>query len=170
MRQSDSPLSKTGQQYKRDKKMAEIIPVGSNSGITRKDPVDGVEKIIVVLISAGVLIDFLQLIVQKGNDLLVLSHHGGDGGHLTPFLLASDEYLTGITGRYGIYIDSMVLQTNKRTSQRFGGSGGDKEYSIQAKRGEQIIGLWCRSDIYIDAIGAITTLAPQYLNGAIKIT
>ena len=96
--------------------MAEISPIGGNGGILRKDPVAGVEKVIAVLISTGLWVDFLQLMVLQNGAPQVLVHHGGDGGHLTPFVLADDEYLTGITGWYGLYIESITLHTNKRTS------------------------------------------------------
>ena len=142
--------------------MAEISPVGGSSGLLRKDPVAGVEKVIAVLVGAGLYIDFLQLIVRQDGVPQALAQHGGDGGHLTPFVLADDEYLTGITGRYGWYVYSMTLHTNKRTSQKFGGSGGERDYSIQAGAGEQIVGLRCRSEQYIDAIGAITALIPRF--------
>ena len=141
--------------------MAEISPVGGSAGRIQKDPVDGVQKVIAVLISAGLCIDFLQLIVRQDGVPQALVQHGGDGGHLTPFVLADDEYLTGITGRYGLYVYSITLHTNQKTSQRFGGSGGEREYEIQAGLGEQIVGLWCRSGQFIDAIGAITALAPR---------
>jgi len=141
--------------------MAEINPIGGSGGTFRKDPVAGVEKVIAVLISTGLLVDFVQLMVCQNGAPQVLAQHGGDGGHLTPFVLADDEYLTGITGRYGLYIDSITLHTNKRTSQRFGGRGGEREYTIHAQAGEQIVGLCCRSDTSVDAIGAITAPAPQ---------
>ena len=140
--------------------MAEINPIGGSGGTLRKDPTDSVKKIIVVLIGVGLLIDFMQLIVRQYGTTQALAQHGGEGGHLTPFVLADDEYLAGITGRYGLYINYIILHTNTRTSQRFGGLGGEREYSIQANTGEQIVGLWSRSDIYIDAIGAITARAP----------
>lgn len=141
--------------------MVEISPIGGSGGRLLKDPADGVEKVIAVLVSAGVLVDFLQLMVRQNGTPQVLVQHGGDGGHLTPFVLADDEYLTGITGRYGWNIDSITLHTNVRTSQRFGGRGGDREYSIFASAGCHIVGLWCRSDTFIDAIGAITAPIPQ---------
>ena len=141
--------------------MAEISPVGGSGGRLLKDPVDGVEKVIAVLISSGILVDFLQLMVYQNGTPQVLVNHGGDGGHFTPFILANDEYLTGITGRYGMYINSITLHTNARTSRRFGGNGGEREYSIHANAGEQIVGLWCRADTYVDAIGAITVSAQR---------
>ena len=142
--------------------MAEINPIGGSGGTLRKDPVIGVQKVIAVLISTGILVDFLQLIVRQNGTIQTLAQHGGDGGHLTPFVLNDDEYLTGISGRHELYIDSITLHTNMRTSQRFGGHGGEREFIINANNGEQIVGLWCRSDTYIHALGAITAPAPRY--------
>ena len=142
--------------------MAEINPSGGSGGILRKDPAAGVQKVIVVLVSAGVLIDMLQLIVRQTGNPQALVQHGGDGGHLTPFVLADNEYLTGISGRSSLYINSITLHTNMRASQRFGGGAGEREFSINSNANEQIVGLWCRSDRYIDAIGAITAPIGHY--------
>lgn len=142
--------------------MAEINPTGGSGGILRKDPTAGVQKVAVVLISAGVLIDMLQLIIQQKGGLLALVQHGGDGGHLTPFVLAENEYLTGISGKSSFYINSITLHTNMRESQRFGGGAGEREFSINANTNEQIVGLWCRSDNYIDAVGVITAPIGNY--------
>lgn len=136
--------------------MAEISPIGGNGGIARKDTVDGVQKVIMVLISAGILIDMMQLIIRQKEGPQALVQHGSDGRHLTPFTLADDEHLAGISGRYSLYVTSVTLNTNTRTSHRFGGNTGEKDFFIEAKPGEQIVGLWCRSEEYIDAIGAIT--------------
>ena len=136
--------------------MAEINPIGSSGGIPRKDPAVGVQKVIAVLVSAGILVDMLQLIVRQNGTPQAMVQHGGDGGHLTPFVLEDNEFLTGLTGRYSLYITSMTLHTNMRTSHRFGGNTGEREFSIMANASEQIVGLWCRSDTYIDAVGAIT--------------
>jgi len=140
--------------------MAEIVPVGGRSGILRKDPCDGVKKVIAVLISSGLLVDYMQLLVYHHGTPGAMVGHGGDGGHFAPFVLADDEYLTGLTGKYGMYVNSVVLHTNMRTSQRFGGNSGEREYEIHAGHGEHIVGLFCRSDIYIDAIGAVTAPLP----------
>lgn len=142
--------------------MTEINPTGGSGGLLRKDPAAGVQKVIAVLVSAGVLIDMLQLIVRQKGCPVALVHHGGDGGHMTPFVLADNEYLTGISGKSSLYINSITLHTNIRESQRFGGGTGEREFSIKANANEQIVGLWCRSDIYIDAIGAITAPIVHY--------
>jgi len=142
--------------------VAEINPIGSSGGMLRKDPAAGVQRVIAVLVSAGVLIDMLQLIVRQKGCPVALVQHGGDGGHMTPFVLADNEYLTGISGKHSLYISSITLHTNMRESQRFGGGTGERDFSINANAHEQIVGLWCRSDTYIDAIGAITAPIGHY--------
>lgn len=142
--------------------MAEISPTGGSGGMLRKDPAAGVQRVIAVLVSAGVFVDMLQLIVRHKGSSAALVQHGGYGGHMTPFVLADNEYLTGISGRSSLYINSITLHTNMRESQRFGGGTGEREFSINANTNEQIVGLWCRSDTYIDAIGAITAPIGHY--------
>jgi hypothetical protein len=84
--------------------------------------------------------------------------HGGEGGSLSVFRLDSNEYLTGFSGRYGTNIDSIAIRTNRRTSQVFGGSGGNAIFQINAPAGNQAIGLRGRSSNYLNAIGLNYTL------------
>ena len=107
--------------------MAEINPVGGSGGMLKKDPAAGVQNVIAVLVGAGVFIDMLQLIVRLKGGPAALVQHGGHGGHMAPFVLADNEYLTGISGRSSLYINSITLHTNMRESQRFGGSTGERE-------------------------------------------
>lgn len=78
---------------------------------------------------------------------------GGLGGEHHVFYLDEDEYVTGINGRAGWYIDSIQFRTNKRRSPLYGGSGGDRDYSFDAPAGYEVAGLFGRSDWYIDSLG-----------------
>ncbi|HOU39995.1 MAG TPA: jacalin-like lectin [Promineifilum sp.] len=78
---------------------------------------------------------------------------GGLGGYHHTFYLDEDEYLTGISGRCGWYVDSVRFHTNKRVSDLFGGEGGEREYTLLASPGEEVAGLFGRCDWYIDALG-----------------
>ncbi len=80
------------------------------------------------------------------------------GGERFTFRLDEDEYLTGISGRHGWYVDSIRLHTNKRQSPLYGGAAGQRDYAFMAPPGHQIAGLFGRSDWYIDALGV--TLRP----------
>lgn len=79
--------------------------------------------------------------------------HGGKGGRSSVFRLDRDEYITGISGRYGNYIDSLVFHTNKRNSSSFGGRGGSRSFRIMVPSGNQAIGFAGRSAEYLDALG-----------------
>lgn len=78
---------------------------------------------------------------------------GGMGGEHHTFHLDDDEYLTGISGRCGWYIDSLRLHTNKRVSPVYGGQAGDRDYLFVAPEGYEVFGLFGRSGWYIDALG-----------------
>lgn len=78
---------------------------------------------------------------------------GGLGGEHHVFYLDEGEYLTGISGRAGWYVDSIRFHTNKRVSPTYGGGGGDREYSFMAPEGREIGGFFGRSDWYIDSLG-----------------
>jgi predicted flap endonuclease-1-like 5' DNA nuclease len=78
---------------------------------------------------------------------------GGLGGEHHVFYLDEGEYLTGLSGRAGWYIDSIRFHTNRRVSTTFGGGGGDREYHFEAPEGHEIVGFFGRSEWYIDSLG-----------------
>ena len=80
---------------------------------------------------------------------------GGLGGEHHVFYLDDDEYLTGVSGRAGWYIDSICLHTNKRVSPTFGGVGGERDFAFIAPEGFEIGGLFGRSAWYVDSLGVI---------------
>jgi hypothetical protein len=83
--------------------------------------------------------------------------HGGSGGTVTSFRLGADEYITGISGRSGDYIDSLRIHTNRRESPLFGGSGGNRDFRIVVPEGNQAVGFVGRAGDYIDAVGLAYT-------------
>lgn len=78
---------------------------------------------------------------------------GGLGGEHHVFYLDNDEYLTGISGRSGWYIDSIRFHTNKRVSPTFGGVGGERDFAFEAPAEFEVGGFFGRSAWYIDALG-----------------
>jgi hypothetical protein len=81
------------------------------------------------------------------------ARHGGSGGRDNVFRLDEDEYIIGLSGRYGDAIDSIRIHTNRRVSQLFGGRGGDSDYRIEVPSGYQAVGFSGRSGDVLDAIG-----------------
>ena len=79
---------------------------------------------------------------------------GGLGGNHHVFYLDEDEFLIGLSGRCGWYVDSVRFHTNKRVSDLYGGSGGERDYALMAPPGAEIAGLFGRSGWYLDALGA----------------
>ena len=76
------------------------------------------------------------------------------GGGRT-FKLELDEYLIGISGRFGDHINSIMFYTNKRTSPSYGGSGGTDTFSYTAPAGQRIVGFFGRAGDNLDAIGVL---------------
>ncbi len=107
-----------------------------------------------VRVRSGNAIDAIQAVyVLQDGRLLEGPVHGGLGGNSSVFRLDPDEYIVGISGRFGLYIDSISIQTNKRSSQVFGGPGGSRNFQISVPQGNQAIGFAGRSGKYLDAIG-----------------
>jgi hypothetical protein len=106
-----------------------------------------------VRVRAGNFIDSIQAIYTlKDGRTFEGPVHGGQGGKLSVFRLNPDEYITGLSGRFGEYIDSMTIQSNQRSSQAFGGSGGRRNYSISVPQGNMAVSLAGRSAEYLDSI------------------
>jgi hypothetical protein len=99
-------------------------------------------------------VDSIQVLYASMDGRTQMSQrHGGSGGQLNVFRLDSGEYITRISGRYGEYIDSIRIQTNKRTSPVFGGRGGDRDFRIDVPSGNQAVGFSGRAGDSLDAIG-----------------
>ena len=118
-------------------------------------------RIVEVQVHAGQYVDSLQMIYRLPNGRpLEAPKHGGGGGRATSFRLEPGEYIVGISGRCGTYVDSLRIHTNRRTSQLFGGSGGDRDFHIDVPEGNQATGFTGRSGEYVDAIGLTYAWTP----------
>lgn len=119
-------------------------------------------KIKEIRIRSSRFVDAIQAVYTlRDGSILEGPLHGGRGGNIRVFRLDPDEYITAITGRYGRFIDSITIQTNKRTSQVFGGSGGDRNFRISVPPGNQVVGFVGRAAQYLDAIGLNYTSAER---------
>lgn len=94
---------------------------------------------------------------------------GGLGGNHHVFYLDDDEFLIGISGRCGWYVDGVRFHTNKRVSDLYGGQGGERDFALMAPPEYEISGLFGRSDWYVDALGVRVrplALRQELLEGA----
>lgn len=107
--------------------------------IRSSDAIDAVQMVYALAVGSGFMGD----------------QHGGSGGRFSVFSLDPDEYITGISGRYGDTIDSLRIQTNKRASQLYGGGGGNRDYRLEVPRDTEAVGFVGRSGNLVDAIGLI---------------
>ena len=107
-------------------------------------------------VNAGLFVDGLQFVYQEaGGALVEMAHLGGRGGLHHTITLDADEYLVGVSGRCGRYIDSIRFHTNKRTTDSYGGHGGEDEYRYEAATGSEVAGLVGRADWFVDQLGVI---------------
>jgi hypothetical protein len=129
---------------------------GGRSFSDLQAPVDG--RVVEVRVQAGDMVDSVQLVYSLPDGRsLTGPRHGGSGGRLSVLRLDQDEYIIGISGRYGDNIDSIRIHTNKRTSEPYGGRGGNRDYRIDVPAGYQAVGFAGRAGSYLDAIGLIYT-------------
>lgn len=115
-------------------------------------------RIQAVRVYSGELIDAVQAVYVLPDGRTVDGQRfGGRGGQVSVFKLDSDEYITELSGRHGDSIDSLRIHTNKRTSQLFGGRGGNRDFRVTVPSGSQAIGFAGRAGQYVDAIGLTYT-------------
>jgi len=117
-------------------------------------------KVVGVKIRHGLYIDGIELLYKTADGKKEgLDWHGGDGGEEETFLLEEGEFITGITGKTGEYVESLRIVTNKRKSRNYGGDGGDKTFELQ-KSGEEVTGFCGRSGAVLDQIGIFVRKQP----------
>jgi Jacalin-like lectin domain len=75
--------------------------------------------------------------------------------------LDPDEYLLGVSGRYGDHIDSIRFFTNKRNSPVWGGSGGNRTFGYTAPAGQMIVAFTGRAGDNLDALGVVYAPCPK---------
>jgi hypothetical protein len=127
---------------------------GGNGGNAFSDrSIPGEARISEIRVRAGDSIDGIQAIyVLKDGRAFEGPMHGGGGGSLNVFRLNPGEYITGLSGRYGIYLDSLTIQTNQRSSQAFGGGGGNRNFTITVPQGNMAVSFAGRSGEFLDSI------------------
>lgn len=140
--------------------VATTVAGGSGGAAFSDTDVPSGARVVQVHIFSGKMIDAVQLQYALPNGQMVMGpRHGGPGGQERIFRIDSDEFITGISGRYGRQIDALQFHTNKRSSEVFGGTGGRQDFNIRTADGYQAIGFVGRSGTYVDAIGL--TYVPQ---------
>jgi len=122
-------------------------------------------RIAAIRVLSGWYVDSIQVIYADatGNET-PLEQIGGAGLHFAEhenrFVLDADEYLVGISGASGQYVDNIRFHTNKRLSDVYGGHGGENAFSYMADAGSQVVGFWGRADWYLDAVGVLVAERP----------
>ena len=133
----------------------EIVGGPGGSGFSDSQLQPGA-RILEVHVRSGDRVDSVQMLISSPDGRTVMSpKRGGSGGRLNIFRVNRDEYITGVSGRYGDYIDSLRIHTNKRTSALFGGPGGDRDFRVEVPEENQAVGFAGRAGDYLDAVGLI---------------
>lgn len=108
-----------------------------------------------ITVRSGNYIDSIQLTFRNGKTISRTLRYGGNGGSVHSFNIARGEYITGVYGRSGRFVDSLTIVTSKGRKHSWGGKGGAHKYAFSGSKQDPIIGLWGRSGVYVDAIGVV---------------
>lgn len=134
-------------------------PSGGNDGGDFSDAPPPGKKIKKIDIWAGDFVDGIQITWSNESPS---EKHGGGSGEPDTIRLAADEYLVGITGRYGRKLDSITFITSRGKEHPYGGEGGNVEYAYNATvpylQDAHIVGFFGQSGSVINAIGCIFSI------------
>lgn len=143
---------------------------GGNSGVTDSDvdqlnllnppssPPSRVER---VEVFGGEFIDAIQFFHESSDGVSKpFVQHGGPGGDEHQLNLAREEHITKISGRYGEFVDFIVMETDKDQKIEAGGAGGLGQYAYEAPPDFEIVGFYGRSGEFVDAVGVVLRKIP----------
>jgi hypothetical protein len=130
-------------------------PSGGLGGTYFADNQNAKFRIVQVRVRSAEYVNSIQLVYENGSRQMVGAQHGGNGGKLEVFKLEPGEYITAVSGKYGLYVESMTIETSKGHKKSWGGSGGITSYTYQAPKGSSIHGFFGRASESVDAIGVI---------------
>ena len=131
-------------------------PSGGLGGNKFDDGQTGGRRITEVRVYSGEFVDSIQIIyTNQVNQVIVGSKHGGPGGNLSVLKLSPNEYITTVGGKYGWYVDSLFMKTNKGQVKKWGGAGGNVDFFYSVPPGTHIHGFFGRAGKYVDSIGVI---------------
>lgn len=103
----------------------------------------------------GALIKAAGITYELDGTSVDLPLRGGDKGAAGVVPLVPGEYVTKIAGKYGRYVDSLVIHTSTGRSYPFGGDGGTVSYEYAAPPGREICGFSGNAGDFVNAIGPI---------------
>lgn len=114
-----------------------------------------------VQVTSGWYVDSIRLIYTDAAGITqALPSFGGNSSHAHRFILEPGEYLVGVSGRSGHYVDNIVFHTNLRVSPAYGGAGGENTFAFLAPENSEVVGFFGRADWYVDAIGIVARALP----------
>lgn len=141
---------------------SKLGPSGGDGGL----PIEGYvipagAHIHAIEVTSGWYVDSIRVIYTDAEGAThALPGFGGHGSYAHRFTLEAGEYLIGVSGRSGRYVDSIAFHTNLRVSPTYGGDSGENTFTFLAPEASEVVGFFGRADWYVDAIGIVTRPRP----------
>lgn len=138
----------------------ELTYCGSSGGTGGKEFCDDIHKqdcqVMEVHIYSQQRVNAIQIIHETCNgERHSFPLHGSAFGDHYVLKLDGDEFITSINGQYNMQIDSIRIQTNKKTSPLLGEGSDTGEYRYEVPPGSEIVGFFGRDSDMLHAIGVI---------------
>ena len=107
-----------------------------------------------VRVRSGNMVDSVQMVYALvDNSTVVGPLHGGSGGRLNSFRLDADEYIIGLSGRYGEIWTRCASSPTSAHPRRTEGAEGRTDLRVDVPSGYLVIGFAGRAGQYVDASG-----------------
>jgi len=131
---------------------------GGTNGIPFIEDVSEMKQMKRIILRSDAYIDTLQFEwINSSNEYITGAEYGGygmKGGNSSFIEFQEGEYLTKITGKAGIYMDSVCFHTNLKVHGPYGGSGGSTPFIIDLTE-KRLLCLIGRYGRFIDGIGVL---------------
>jgi hypothetical protein len=123
---------------------------GSGGNAFYIHPSGDYDRIYAMGFRAGIYVDAMIVWYIRPDNTMYYAQVGGSGGTYYVQYLNPGEYLSGITGRSGAYLDMLGFCTNYKCFS-YGGQGGSPFYAAVGAT-DQILGFFGNTGVYFDKI------------------
>jgi len=139
-------------------------PFGGGGGFPFQDDfLSSDERILQVNLRTGNFVDAVQVVYENASGVrrAMPVHGAGDKSDreqtfTAHVVLDADEFITGILGRSGAFLDSVFFTTNLGRYGPFGGNGG-KPLEIRIPDDQRVIGFFGRAGNFVGALGILVS-------------
>ncbi len=140
------------------------LAFGGPGGVWFDDHVVDGDRIDAIWLASALLLDSIQIAYRNGHRT---SRHGGTGGQGRWIHFEPNEVITGINGRYGAFVEQILIQTTHRVICSGNPDSSGVHFTLLAPEGRHVNAFFGRCGRFVDAVGfrtaEIETCPPRHM-------